>query len=131
MLNTMKPTQKAIQSGVSLLEVLVAILIVSFGVLGLVGLQARATQFSLGAEDRNRAALLADEVSAQMVMSNTNSLSSAQIAEFQEQAASALPNGSLSITTAGRQSRIVVTWRQPSAGASSPFNAHFTDVVIP
>ena len=56
------------QRGVTLLEVLVSILIFSFGILGLVGLQARATQYSVDAEDRNRAALLADDLAAQMRM---------------------------------------------------------------
>lgn len=49
------------QLGSSLLEVLVAILIVSFGILGLVGLQAKATSLSIDAEDRTRAALIAND----------------------------------------------------------------------
>lgn len=39
-----------------------AILIFSFGILGLVGLQASSVDNSIGAEDRTRAALLADEL---------------------------------------------------------------------
>lgn len=49
------------QHGSSLLEVLVAVLIVSLGLLGLVGLQAKATSMSVSAEDRSRAALLAND----------------------------------------------------------------------
>ena len=53
--------------GMTLVEVLVSLLIFSFGLLGLMGLQARALRFSIGAEDTNRAALLANEVAAQML----------------------------------------------------------------
>lgn len=54
------------QKGVLLLEVLVSILIFAFAFLGLVALQARAIQFSIDAEDRNRAALLANEIVSTM-----------------------------------------------------------------
>ena len=55
------------QGGAFLLEVLISILIFSFALLGLVALQARAVQFSVNAEDRNRAALLANELVATML----------------------------------------------------------------
>ena len=46
--------------GVTLIESLVALLVLSFGVMGVVALQGRALQYAVDAEDRNRAALLAD-----------------------------------------------------------------------
>lgn len=49
------------QAGASLLEVMVAVLIISFGILGLVGLQVKASSISIAAEDRNRASLLAND----------------------------------------------------------------------
>ena len=52
------------QQGFALLEVLVSILIFSFGVLGLDRLQARAITLSTDAEDRNRAALLASDIAS-------------------------------------------------------------------
>src|SRR3954454_6358071 len=55
----------------TLIEVLVAILILSFGLLGFVGLQARAIQYSVGAEDSTRAALLANEIVATMELYQT------------------------------------------------------------
>lgn len=58
---SMTPAPSRRQLGSSLLEVLVAILIVSFGILGLVGLQAKATGLSIDAEDRTRAALIAND----------------------------------------------------------------------
>jgi type IV pilus assembly protein PilV len=54
------------QRGALLLEVLISILIFSFALLGLVALQARAVQLSVDAEDRNRAALLANELVSTM-----------------------------------------------------------------
>jgi type IV pilus assembly protein PilV len=52
------------QSGFMLIEVLIAILIFSFGILGLVGLQAATTNNSISAEDRSQAALLTDNLVA-------------------------------------------------------------------
>jgi len=55
-----KPLRR--QQGFTLIEVLVAVLICSIGLLGIVGLQARAMQYSAGSEDVIRAMRLADEV---------------------------------------------------------------------
>lgn len=54
------------QSGVLLLEVLIALLIFSLGVLGLVGLQANAIKQSGQAKYRTDATLLANELIGQM-----------------------------------------------------------------
>ncbi len=54
--------------GFTLIEVLVSILIFSFGILGFVGLQARATQVSVSAEDSNRAALMANEIASTLLI---------------------------------------------------------------
>lgn len=54
------------QSGVMLLEALIAILIFSLGVLGLVGMQASAVRASRDAQFRSDAGLLADQLIGQM-----------------------------------------------------------------
>lgn len=54
------------QSGVMLLEALIAILIFSMGILGLVGMQASAIKVSRDSNYRSDATLLANEVIAQM-----------------------------------------------------------------
>ncbi|HWW04711.1 type IV pilus modification PilV family protein [Collimonas sp.] len=54
------------QAGFALIEVLVAILIFSFGILGLVGLQAVTINNSISAEDRSQAALLSDNLVAML-----------------------------------------------------------------
>lgn len=55
------------QSGVMLLEALIAILIFSFGVLGIVGLQATAINTVQDAKYRSDAALLANELIGEMM----------------------------------------------------------------
>lgn len=58
------------QSGVLLLEVLIALLIFALGVLGLVGLQANAIKQSGQAKYRTDATLLANELIGQMWMTS-------------------------------------------------------------
>ena len=113
----MKTTSR-IQSGMTLLEVLVSILIFSFGILGLVALQARATQYSVDAEDRNRAALLANEVASQMVARQTLTLPTAIVDAWQLRVGDAsvdgLSNGQGVITVNGNLADITITWRPPN-----------------
>lgn len=113
------------QHGATLLEVLVSILLFSFGILGMVGLQARATQFSLDAEDRNRAALFADDLAAQMRLGRTVSLSAAQIDAWtrrvqgldaaDEPTGLGLPNAVVDVTPdlATNTAVIEIEWRHP------------------
>lgn len=120
--------------GFTLIEVLVAIVLMSFGLLGLVSLQARAVQYSVSAEDSQRAALLANEVATQMWGSNSVTLSAADITAWEtrvaDASASGLPNGVGTVTVAGNVARIVVQWRPPRAAVGEE-NRYQTDVVIP
>jgi len=52
--------------GFTLIEVLVSLLVFSFGILGLAGFQALATRNSVEASERGRAALMANELVAAM-----------------------------------------------------------------
>lgn len=58
------------QSGIMLLEALIAILIFSLGVLGIIGLQASAVSASRDAKYRTDAGLLANELIGQMWSGN-------------------------------------------------------------
>lgn len=58
------------QSGVMLLEALIAILIFSLGILGIVGMQASAVNASRDAKYRSDAGLLANELIGQMWSGN-------------------------------------------------------------
>lgn len=95
------------QRGMALMEALVSILIFSFGVLGLVGLEASAVNFSVDAEDRNRAAMFASDIASAMWLANsvsvtTNAMLTPQYAAWQvsitDPTKTGLPNGVLSIT---------------------------------
>jgi len=58
--------------GMMLIEALIAILIFSIGILGIVGLQATAVQQSTDAKNRAEAAYLADQLMGQMWASTRN-----------------------------------------------------------
>ncbi|WP_421887278.1 type IV pilus modification protein PilV [Methylibium sp.] len=125
----LRPSQR--QRGSTLLEVLVSVLIFSFGILGLVAMQVRATQYSVDAEDRNRAALLADDLAAQMRLARTVTLPTAQITAWQARVADAttqgLPSGTATITVAGNSALITITWQQPRSTLTSQL---VTEVVL-
>ena len=128
--------RRAATRGVSMIEVLVAILLISFGILGLVSLQARATQYSVSAEDTQRAALLANEIAAQMWGANTVSLDAATVDAWAARVADAsvagLPNasGTVTVDAGGNVARITVQWRPPHAAADAD-NRYMTDIIIP
>jgi len=138
---TNRPNLRHRQAGVSLIEVLVAILIFSFGIVGLMGLQARALQFSTSAEDTSRAALLANELGSTMVLSKTvqtiGLVPPGAYAAWQARVANTtnggLPNGVGTVVTNGNVATITIQWRPPSA-ASAAFNAtnqYVTQVILP
>jgi type IV pilus assembly protein PilV len=126
------------QRGFTLIEILVALLIFSFGLLGFVGLQARAIQFSVGSEDSNRAALLANDLAAVMVATNTvdpaNSTLATAITTWQSRASGpgGLPNASASaVMTAASRASITLQWRPTNMAASAPSNIYQTQVILP
>lgn len=58
------------QCGFTLIEILVALLVFAFGVLGLVGLQASAISFSTDAQQRADATFMADQLLGRMLISD-------------------------------------------------------------
>ena len=62
------------QTGAYLLEALIGILIFSFGILGIVGLQAQAIRFTNDSEYRAEAVYLANSLISQMWTENQSSL---------------------------------------------------------
>ena len=122
------------QTGAGLIEVLVSILIFSFGILGLVALHARGTQLSIDAEDRNRAALLANEIATEMWTMQSVNLTAAAIEAWQARVANAqasgLPQGAGNVVVNGNVADITVTWRPPSRAAGDASRLT-TQVVMP
>jgi type IV pilus assembly protein PilV len=125
------------QGGVALLEVLVSILLFSLGILGLIGLQARAISTSIDSEDRNRAALLANEVASSMWMNRSATVPAGVLTAWQTRVGAAteggLPGGLGSVTpVAGvpNSADIRITWRPPSRPTSEPDSVLTTRVTI-
>ena len=121
----------------ALMEALVSILIFSFGVLGLIGLEASAVNFSVDAEDRNRAALFASEIASSMWLNGSVTVQSAQLATWQASVAdpttTGLPNGTVTVTpTAGttNSADISITW-VPQTDKTATTRQLTTRVILP
>ncbi|WP_324814246.1 fimbrial assembly protein [Variovorax sp.] len=121
-----------------LIEALIAILLFSLGILGLIGLQARATQFSVDAEDRNRAALLANDVASIMWLKKSITLSETEKDGWEARLAAVdtggLPGGEGLIEPVDGTTNaadITITWRQPSRDASAQASTYTTRVTLP
>jgi type IV pilus assembly protein PilV len=103
------------QRGFLLLEVLIAILILSFGLLGLVGLQANVVGNSITAEDRTQASLLANELVSTMWAQGTTSPQNGVIAAWQTKVSTSLAEGvgNVSPPDATRNNLVTITiqWR--------------------
>jgi len=135
-----RPSPRRPAGGFTLIEVLVSILIFSFGVLGVVGMQARMLQSSTQNGDRARASMLANEMASAMWAQQSVTVTADTLDKWQKRVADAtktgLPNGSgtVTVTTTGTVSTaaITVTWRPTSAAsAASSNNQYTTSVVIP
>lgn len=120
--------------GLSLIEVMVVLVLFSFGLLGLVGLQARTTQLAVNAENTHRAALLASELAAAMWNSNSVTLDTAVVSAWQARVANAasrgLPGGEGQVDVAGNVARITVRWNPPAQAGQEPYR-YVTEVLIP
>lgn len=122
------------QRGFTLLEVLVSLLVFSFGVLGMVGMQARAIQFSVDAEDRTKAAVIANEVISWMWAQRTLVVPAATIADFRSQAQSAGLPGNVAIDVPAPVdgvATVTITWKSPSKKAADSNSSYFTQVAMP
>lgn len=120
--------------GFSMIEVLVVIVLFSFGLIGLVGLQARAIQTSVSAEDSNRAALLANDIASAMWAARNVNLPTATVSDWNTIVADptgrGLPNGAGTVSVTANVATIAVTWRAPHEPATTEHN-YTTQVVIP
>lgn len=110
--------------GVVLIEVMVAMLIFMFGVLGLVGLQASVTRAQTDSKVRADASYLASEMVGRLWSDASNvakydsskCASTTQCKEWQDKVAASLPNGtgSVSVDTGnGVDVTINVSWTGP------------------
>lgn len=108
------------QRGVALVESLMALLIFSVGLLGLLGLEARVMTFSTESENRSRAAMFASEVASQMWLNGTVAPITADytnlLASINDQTKGGLPGGAaatVTVTTVAGTTNaadIAITW---------------------
>jgi type IV pilus assembly protein PilV len=129
------------QRGIALIEALVAILIFSFGVLGLIALEASAVNFAVDSEDRNRAALFASEVaSAMWTAGSVDTIGNAQLVaqnaiwqvNIGNPTTTGLANGTLTVNpVTAKSADIVITWRPPARAAASSNSTLTTRVILP
>jgi len=132
------PSRRQTQRGVALIEALVSLLIFSFGVLGLMGLEARAINFSVDSEDRNRAALFASNVASSMWLAGSVTLPAATATAFQtaviDPTQQGMPNGTLVIapvTGTTNSADITITWKPPSRTLADDVSTLTTRVILP
>jgi type IV pilus assembly protein PilV len=111
--------------GFMLLEALVGILIFSFGVLGLVGLQASMTKAQTSAKSRADASYLASEIVGSMWLDTPNlasyatasCASHARCEALSNKVAAVLPGGEADIEIlGGGVVKITITWTLPNEG---------------
>jgi type IV pilus assembly protein PilV len=132
-LRSPSPARHAAQRGISLIEVLVVLVLFSFGLIGMVGLQARAVQTSVGAEDSARAALLANDLAARMWGARSVTLDSAVIDDWNDRVADptqgGLPNAAGTVDVASGVATITVTWKPPHEPATAASHVYRTQVI--
>jgi type IV pilus assembly protein PilV len=97
------------QKGVALLEALIAILIFSLGILGLIGLQANATKTASQAKYR----IDASQIASQRI--GTIWVDQANLASYNESdtSLSVLPGGTRTTVVVGNQVTVTVSWQAP------------------
>jgi len=121
-------------SGFSLIEVMIVLLIFSIGLLGVIAMQARATQVSVSAEDSTRAALLANELASAMWGANSVNLAASVVSTWNTRVANArdsgVPNGAGTVSVSGNVATITVTWRAPHEPSGAQ-HRYVTQVLIP
>lgn len=131
---TSRPHGRMQCAGFSLIEMLVGVLIISFGLLGLMALQTRAVQSSVGTEDAQRAALLASEIAATMTNQGTTTLpattAAAWAARVADPASGGLSRGVGTVTVVAGTARVKIEWTPPQNTTGDANRKYETDVVV-
>ena len=113
-------------AGFAMLEALVSIAIMAFGILGLIALQAQMTKASSESRYRAQASFLADQLISQMWLDQTslatkwavangkcNQTSNAVCTAWTTAVTNALPSGSATVSFSSNQATVTVTWQMP------------------
>jgi type IV pilus assembly protein PilV len=106
------------EGGVVLLEVLVAILIFSIGILAVIGMQASAIANVSDSQYRLNASNIATQQIGKMWVDQAN------LASYDgTSAVSALPEGSMTVAVTGTHVTVTVTWKPPNSVAAHTFTS--------
>jgi len=131
------PSSRLSTRGFTLVEVLIAILVFSFGVLGAAAMQAVTVQAATQNSNRSRAALLANEMVSTLWAAQSSTPGSADLSAWTTKVAtptvSGLPNGSGTVaacTGIANCAVITITWKAPSAKVAAAASRYTTTVVI-
>jgi type IV pilus assembly protein PilV len=123
--------------GFTLIEVLIAILVFSFGLLGAAAMQAVAVQAATQNSNRSRAALLANEMVSTLWASQSAAPAPADLATWMTKVSaptvSGLPSGAGTVAACSGVSNcavVTITWKAPSAKVAATASRYTTTVVI-
>ena len=105
------PTKSA-QEGVVIIEAMVAILIFSFAILGIVGLQAAMIKHTAESKYRADASYIAQQKIGLLWANPADLINSPLIAQNQN-IDNLLPNGTMDIVLAGPQLTVSINWQAP------------------
>ncbi|MBI5271447.1 MAG: prepilin-type N-terminal cleavage/methylation domain-containing protein [Burkholderiales bacterium] len=131
-----QPIRRRRPRGVSLIEVLVSLLVFSLGVLGLAGFQALLTRQAVEASERSRAALMANELVAEMWKARRTELDadvvSAWEARVQDPAVLGLPGGEGEVTALDDDAgTVLIEVRWTSVVRGSQTSTYITEFSLP
>lgn len=117
-----------------LIEALLAILLFSIGILGLVALQAISTQNSMNAGDRSIAASLANDMVSQMWLRNSTVITAdplkSDLSAWQNKVTASLPNAAGTVSADNGVATVTITWKSPSKRFDDNQNKLETSVTI-
>lgn len=109
------------ERGSVLLEGLIAILIFSFGVLGLIGLQAASIKNTSQAKERIDASMMANARIASMWVDRAAWSSYTETNTDVSTVANGLPNGKRTTVVNGDTVTVTITWRMPGESSDNTF----------
>lgn len=107
------------ENGSVLLEGLIAILIFSFGILAIVGLQGNAMRISTDSKMRIDASNIANQRIGEMWTDTTNLAAHAAVDEN----VPLLPDGKMTTAVAGDVVTITITWKRPGEDTTQRFSS--------
>jgi type IV pilus assembly protein PilV len=124
---------RGVSQGFTLIEVLVALLIFSLGVLGAIAMQVQAARLTVESSERNRASLMANELVSAMWGARSTTLSPDVLntwkARLQNESAQGLRGADYTLVTAADgTATLTITWASAVRGQSATNGVYVTKV---